>query len=79
LDRHREADEAYATAVSSARDQGAVSLELRSLTSLLAHRRAQGPVEPILGELRQVQAKMQTSPDRPDLKAARALLAECSP
>lgn len=79
LGRLQEADQAYQAAVSSARRQGALSLELRSLTSLLAHRRAQGPVEPILGELRQVQTKMQTSPDRPDLKAARALLAEFSP
>jgi hypothetical protein len=79
LDRHREADEAYATAVSSAKDQGAVSLELRALTSLLSHRLAHGDAQSTRSELQTLVASIPVSPDRPDMIAARALLIESRP
>jgi predicted ATPase len=79
LDRHREADEAYATAVSSARDQGAVSLELRALTSLLAHRFAHGDAQSTRSELQALVASIPVSPGRRDMIEASALLIESMP
>lgn len=75
LDRLDEADDAYRRAVECARTQGARSLELRGLTSLLDLRFTRGEPSDLPAELRQVMDAMPGQGDRPDVAAARALLA----
>jgi class 3 adenylate cyclase/tetratricopeptide (TPR) repeat protein len=79
LGRSQEADEAYDLAVQSARSQGALSLELRALTSLLAHRLGHGGARERLPELRQALERMETAAGRPDPMKAHALLAKAAP
>jgi class 3 adenylate cyclase len=74
LDRLDEADRAFCQAVACAQVQGARSLELRALTSLLDLRACRGPIDNLAGELRQALAAMTCRPDRPDVIAARKLL-----
>ena len=74
-----QADLAYQHAVQAARDQGAVSLELRALTSWLRHRsRADASRSGIQSALRQLLDQLQTEASRPDPTAARQLLAALS-
>ena len=75
LDRLDEADEAYRQAVACARAQGARSLELRALTSLLDLHLCRGQPGDLPAELRRTMAAMVCRPDRPDLITARELLA----
>jgi ATP/maltotriose-dependent transcriptional regulator MalT len=75
LDRLNEADDAYRRAVVCARAQGARSLELRALTSLLDLRFAHGDTDDACAELVRAMDAMPGQEDRPDLTAARALLA----
>ncbi|HYC24608.1 MAG TPA: hypothetical protein VEC58_01105, partial [Roseiarcus sp.] len=75
LGRLDEADEAYTLAAASARAQGALSLELRALTSLLDLRTSLGRSGALPDQLRRVVAAMACSPDRPDLVAAEEALA----
>lgn len=74
LRRLDEADEAFRQAVACARAQGARSLELRALTSLLDLRLCRGQPGDLPAELRQSIAAMACRPGRPDLVAARDLL-----
>jgi class 3 adenylate cyclase/tetratricopeptide (TPR) repeat protein len=72
-----EADLAYQDAVQAARDQRALSLELRALTSWLRHRStAQASTSAIQAELCQLLDQLQAEAPRPDPTAARELLAE---
>jgi class 3 adenylate cyclase/tetratricopeptide (TPR) repeat protein len=74
-----QADLAYQHAVQAARDQGAVSLELRALTSWLRHRsRADASRSGIQSALRQLLDQLQAEASRPDPTAARQLLAALS-
>jgi len=75
LERFDEADAAYRCAVACARTQGARSLELRALTSLLDLRLAREEPSDAPAELRRVADAMADQRDRPDLAAARAMLA----
>jgi len=74
LERFDEADAAYRCAVACARKQGARSLELRALTSLLDLRLAREEPSDAPAELRRVADAMADQRDRPDLAAARAML-----
>ena len=76
LDRPDEADHAYRLAATSASAQGALSLELRALTSLLDLRVSRGQPGALPTKLRRVLAAMVCRPDRPDLVAAREALAQ---
>ncbi len=74
-----DADLAYQDAVHAARDQKALSLELRALTSWLRHRStAQASTAAIQTEMRQLLELLQAEALRPDPTAARQLLAELS-
>ena len=73
LERVDEADHAYRRAVACAQTQGARSLELRALTSLFDLRLSRGEVDDLPAELRRVMDASEQ--DRPDLIAARELLA----
>jgi class 3 adenylate cyclase/tetratricopeptide (TPR) repeat protein len=75
LERADEADQAYHQAVACARAQGARSLELRALTSLLDLHLARGQPGNLPAELRRTMEAMVCRPDRPDLVTARELLA----
>jgi hypothetical protein len=75
LERADEADQACRRAVACARAQGARSLELRALTSLLDMHLTRGQPGDLPAELRRTMDAMATRPDRPDLMTARALLA----
>ena len=75
LERLDEADDGYRRAVECARRQGARSLELRALTSLLDLRFARREPGDLPAELRRVMDAMPGQGDRPDVTAARALLA----
>ena len=75
LERLDEADDAYRGAVACARAQGARSLELRALTSLLDLRFAHGDPSDTSAELIRAMGVMPGQEDRPDLAAATALLA----
>jgi hypothetical protein len=75
LGRFDAADEAYRRAVACARSQSAVSLELRSLTSLLDLRASRGHAGDLSTELRLLTMRMMSQPERPDLITARELLA----
>ena len=75
LNRLDDAEVAYRRAVSCARAQGAVSLELRGLTSLLDLQATRGATGELSAELRAALAGMVCHPDRPDLVGARELLA----
>jgi hypothetical protein len=61
--------------VACARGQGARSLELRALTSLLDLHLKRGQPGDLPAELRRAMDAMLCSPDRPDLVKARCLLA----
>jgi class 3 adenylate cyclase/tetratricopeptide (TPR) repeat protein len=74
LGRLDKAEAAYSDAVSSARAQGALSLELRALTSLLELRLSSGRPGDLPVELGRVLSAMECPPDRPDLVAARELV-----
>jgi len=74
LGRSDEADATYSDAVACARAQGAISLELRALTSLLELRLSCGRPGDLPAELGRVMSAMACAPDRPDLVAARELL-----
>jgi hypothetical protein len=76
LDRPDEADHAYRLAATSASAQGALSLELRALTSLLELRVSRGQPSALPTKLRRVLTAMACHPDRPDLVAAREALAQ---
>jgi len=75
LDRLDQADETYRLSVDFARNQGARSLELRALTSLLDLRLARGQPGYLPAALRRAMEAMMCRPDRPDLITARELLA----
>jgi len=76
LDRLDQADQAYREALACARAQGARSLELRALTSLLDLRLSRGrQPNDLPAKLRRTMAAMACQPDRPDLMSARELLA----
>ncbi|MEP7001770.1 MAG: adenylate/guanylate cyclase domain-containing protein [bacterium] len=75
LGRVGDADAAYRRAVTCARAQRALSLELRGLTSLLDLHANRGQTDSLSEELRRALSGMMCSPDRPDLVAARELLA----
>jgi len=75
LERLDAADEAYRQAVACARAQGALSLELRALTSLLDMQLSRGQPGDLPAELCRTMDAIAASPDRPDLMTARALLA----
>jgi class 3 adenylate cyclase len=76
LERLDDADRAYRRAVACARGQGARSLELRGLTSLLELRLKRGQPGDLPTELRRLVDGMSCSPDRPDVLKARCLVAE---
>lgn len=75
LDRLDQADDAYHQAWVCARTQGARSLEIRALTSLLDLRLSRGRPGDLPAELSQAMVASECDPDRPDLITARALLA----
>jgi ATP/maltotriose-dependent transcriptional regulator MalT len=75
LERLDEADDAYRRAVTCARAQGARSLELRALSSLLDLSLAHGDPGDACAELLRAMDAMPGQGDRPDLAAASALLA----
>jgi hypothetical protein len=75
LGRVGQAEEAYCMAVDCARAQGALSLELRALTSLLNFRLDRGEPEDLAPQVRQALNAMICQPGRPDLEAARRSLA----
>jgi class 3 adenylate cyclase/tetratricopeptide (TPR) repeat protein len=74
LGRLDQADEAYRRAWHCARAQGARSLELRALTSLLRLRLSRAQPGDLSADLRRVMAAMVCQPNRPDLIAAHELL-----
>ena len=74
LGRSDESDVAYCRAAASARAQGALSLELRALTSLFELRLSCGQPGNLAAKLRRAMAAMACAPDRPDLVAAHELL-----
>jgi class 3 adenylate cyclase/tetratricopeptide (TPR) repeat protein len=75
LKRLEEAEEAFRQAVACARAQGARSLELRALTALLDFRFKFGEPGDLPIELRRTMGAMACQPERPDLVAARSLVA----
>jgi class 3 adenylate cyclase/tetratricopeptide (TPR) repeat protein len=75
LGRAGQAEEAYCMAVDCARAQGALSLELRALTSLLDFRLDRGEPEDLAPQVRQALNAMICQPSRPDFAAARRSLA----
>jgi tetratricopeptide (TPR) repeat protein len=75
LDRLDQADEAYRLAVACARAQGAVSLEIRALTSLLDFRLSRGQLGDLPAELGRAMVALPDQQDRPDFISARNLLA----
>ncbi len=82
LKRPAEAALAYRRAVDSAREQGALSLELRALTAALEHHVHEGaPAErpALIEELSEALTRMRSDPNRPDLRAARELLLRVRP
>jgi tetratricopeptide (TPR) repeat protein len=74
LGRSDEADAAYSDAAACARAQGAISLELRALTSLLELRLSCGQPGDLPAELGRAMSAMACAPDRPDVIAARELV-----
>jgi hypothetical protein len=74
LDRLEEAEGAYRRAVDCARAQGARSLELRALTSLLEMRLALGLPGDLAAELEGVIVTWECMSDRPDFIAAHNVL-----
>jgi class 3 adenylate cyclase/tetratricopeptide (TPR) repeat protein len=74
LGRSDEAAAAYSDAAGCARVQGATSLELRALTSLLELRQSSSRPGDLPAELGRVISAMPIAPDRPDLVSARELL-----
>jgi len=79
LGRVDEADLAYQQSVLAARDQGAYSLELRSLNSLLNHRLLHGGDLSIHSDLRKAELRIQGKSDTPDRVTARNLIAAIAP
>jgi hypothetical protein len=75
LDRLDQADEAYRLAVGCARAQGAISLELRALTSLLDFRLSRGQPGDLPAELRRTMVALPAQQGRPDFISARNVLA----
>ncbi len=75
LGRAGQAEDAYSMAVDRARAQGAVSLELRALTSLLDFKVYRGDQEDLTAQMRQTLSAMICKPDQPDFAAARRSLA----
>jgi class 3 adenylate cyclase len=75
LGRRDAAHEAYRQAVACARAQGARSLEVRALTSLLGMQLSRGQPGDLPSELRRAMDVMVCQPNRPDLLTARSLLA----
>jgi len=79
LNRLDQAAKAYRRAVGCARAQGAVSLEIRALTSLLDLRLSLGQPGDLPAELRRAMVALGCQSDRPDFITARNLLARfCS-
>ena len=76
LGRCQEADHAYGRAVAAARSQGALSLQLRALNALLAHRLEHAGARPLLPELQRTLAAVDAVAASPDLPLARHLLAK---
>ena len=74
LGRADDSDAAYGRAVVCAHGQGALSLELRALTSLLELRLSRGRPGDLAAKLRRAMSAMACAADRPDLAAADALL-----
>jgi tetratricopeptide (TPR) repeat protein len=74
LGRPNEAEAAYSDAIACARARGALSFELRALTSLLELRLSSECPGDLAVELDRVVSAMGCAPDRPDLVAARELL-----
>jgi tetratricopeptide (TPR) repeat protein len=75
LDRPAQAGEAYRLAVGCARAQGARSLEIRALSSLLNLCLSLGQPDDLPIELRQAMTGLDSQLDRPDFVAAHKLLA----
>jgi class 3 adenylate cyclase len=75
LDHLDQADEAYNLAMTCARAQGACSLELRALTSLLDLHLKRGQPGALPAELLRAMGAMMCPSDRPDLITARDLVA----
>jgi hypothetical protein len=75
LGRAGQAEEAYCMAVDCARAQGALSLELRALTSLLNFRLDRGEPEDLAPQVRHALDAMICQPSRPDFAAARRSVA----
>ena len=79
LGRLDDAAQAYRSAVASARAQGALSFELRALTSLLKMQLANAKIDAAtVAELRTALAGMVCDAGRPDLVSARKALAEAA-
>jgi hypothetical protein len=74
LGRADDSDAAYGRAVVCAHGQGALSLKLRALTSLLELRLSCRRPGNLPAKLRRAMSAMACAPDRPDLAAADALL-----
>jgi predicted ATPase/DNA-binding winged helix-turn-helix (wHTH) protein len=68
------AEDLYRSALGIAREQGALSLELRTATSLARLREAQGRKQEGLAELSSAYGRFREGFDTPDLVAARAML-----
>jgi tetratricopeptide (TPR) repeat protein len=75
LDRQAQADQAYRLAVGCARAQGARSLEIRALASLLDLCSSVGQPDDLPVELRRAMTGLDSQLDRPDFVAAHKLLA----
>jgi hypothetical protein len=71
----QEADDAYQKACDCARAQGARSLEIRALTSLLEQRLAQREPAALPAALEHAMAGLPDDQDRPDFVMAREVLA----
>ena len=75
LGRSQEADDAYSLAIRSARSQGALSLQMRALSTLLSYRLENGgETGNLLLELREVIEGISCSAGHPDLTRATSLL-----
>lgn len=77
-----EVDAAFRAALQLADGQGARSLALRSAVDLVRHRRARGPSREVRAAeqvLARVAGQVAAGGDTPEVRAARALLAEASP
>jgi tetratricopeptide (TPR) repeat protein len=69
------ADKAYQQALDLSREQGALSLELRCLSSLLAHRRSlHQDLEAVNIDLRRILDCLESQEGRSEIKYARDLL-----